>query len=81
VVTDASNFTVLDASNLFIGATVEVHSDNYTRDTFDSSTVFTISNIVANAITLDNALPFTPVSADKVEQTELADDGFGYTYF
>ena len=80
-VTDASNFTVLDATNLFIGASIQVHSEDYARDSFEDDSEIKILNIVGNAITLNSALDFIPISGDFVEQTVFGDEGFGYTYY
>lgn len=74
IVTDESNFTVIDATGLFIGQKIQVHSDDYARDSFDVE----ISNIAGSLITLITVLEFLPVSGDKLE-TRSFTDGFGYS--
>lgn len=72
-VTSESEFELDDASHLFEGAKIAIHSDDYARDNLQS----TILSIVGNVITLDEPLDFTPVIGDKVESRSLIDaDGF-----
>jgi hypothetical protein len=68
-VTSESEFELDDASHLFEGAVIGVHSDDYARDNLQS----TILTIVGNVITLDEPLDFLPLVGDKVESRSLAD--------
>lgn len=72
-VTDESIFSVLDAAGLFVGQKVQIHSDDYSRD---SATV-EIGNILGNIISLTTALEFLPITGDKMESKSFVDN-FGY---
>lgn len=75
-VTDAQNVEA-DPTNLFIGATVIVHNDDYTN----ISQEVTIDNIVVNAITFSEALNYTPSINDKIELVGfVSDEGLPYRY-
>jgi len=76
VSTDNQNFDVDDTSLLFIGQKVQVHSEDYTRDSVET----TIANIATNTITLTDALSFTPLVGDFMETISFADGGDGYVY-
>ncbi len=75
-VTDDKTFDVVDATQLYPGSFIYVHSDDYTRDSFDA--LIEIDTIVGNTVTLISDLPFTPVVGDKVERTNFLDGGFPY---
>ena len=69
---DAQNFEC-DTTGLFIGQSIQVHSDDYSSDSID----VTIDNIAGNVVTLNQALSFTPQVGDKLE-TKTFTDGDGY---
>jgi len=74
----ASNqeFDVNDASRLFIGQEITVHSPDFTSDSF-SETV-KIDNIAGQTITLESSLPFVPSIGFFVETYTLQDGNDGY---
>lgn len=71
-----SEFDVLDASRLFVGSQVFVHSEDYTRDSFTQK--LTIESIVSNTVTLSSALSFTPLVGDFLERSSFLDGGAPY---
>lgn len=75
-VADSQNFDVDDTIGLFIGQKVQVHSLDYTDDSF--GTEHTIDNIVGNTITLDSALSFTPAIGYQLETGSFSDGKDGY---
>lgn len=76
-VTDSSTFEVDDASKFAVDMLINVHSDDYDRD----SKELEIDSININEITLKQPLSFTPVIGDKLEALGFDDslDG-GYRY-
>lgn len=74
-VTDDKIFDVLDSSELSIGMTINVHSDDYTED----SETRVIDDIVGNTITLDEDLNITPAAGYKVEIYSFP-DARGYRF-
>ena len=72
-VTDNQEFTVLDATGLFDGQRISVHSDDYTRDEISAI----IDTVAGNIVTLTEPLDFTPVIGDKLEHKGYQ-DGDGY---
>lgn len=76
-VTDESTFEVLDASAFAPDMLINVHSDDYNRDSVELE----IDSISTNQITLKEPLSFTPVIGDKIEALGFSDslDG-GYRF-
>jgi len=71
-VTSDAIFEVVDASQFFVGQTINIHSEDYTRD---ENAV--IDSINVNEITLTIDLSFTPLTGDNVEQYNYSDqDGY-----
>jgi len=75
-VVDESTFDVLDATQLVAGSLIYVHSQDYTRDSFDN--LIEIDTIIGNTVTLLEPLPFLPQAGDKVERTNFRDIGSPY---
>lgn len=70
---DDQNFEIANPGDFFIGQSVAIHSDDFTRDNL----VSTISNISGSQITLESPLDFTPQVGDKIESREKPDlDGY-----
>lgn len=75
-VVDASTFDVIDATQLKAGSLIYVHSEDYSRDSFD--TLIEIDTIIGNTVTLLLPLPFLPQVGDKIERTNFLENGSPY---
>lgn len=75
-VTDNQTFEVDTPGELFLGSKIYVHSDDYSRDSFEEET--SIDDITGNTITLSNPLSFTPQIGDKLEFSKFLDGGNPY---
>ena len=75
-VASASEFDVENGSEFYIGQTVAVRDGTFTRDQESA----TIANISGNTITLSEALPFTPLAQDIIEQKSWEDGLDAYLF-
>lgn len=75
-VTNATVFEVDDASKLFVGSEIYVHSPDYANDSFEN--LIEIEAIIGNEVTLASALPFTPSVGDFLERSNFLDSGAPY---
>ncbi len=75
-VTDAKTFDVDFPDKILEESRVEVHSKDFSRDSFGERTE--VLSVVGNTITLDTELSFIPVVGDFVERSSFADGGFPY---
>jgi len=76
-VTSESVFEVDRPQDLVVDSEVYVHSDDYTRDSFNEVTK--IDSIVGNVVTLGKPLSFLPLINDKVEASKFNDLGNPYS--
>lgn len=76
-VTDNQTFEVDDGSRLAIGSKIYVHSEDFSRDSFDDD--IEIANIVGNIVELNQALSFTPQINDLLDGSDYLDGGFKYS--
>ena len=70
-------FDVADGSEVREGSFIYVHSDDFTRDSFEEE--IEVASVVGNTVTLDVDLPFTPLVGDKLQLSNFKDDGFPYS--
>ena len=77
-VTDAKTFDVDFPDKILEESRVEVHSKDFSRDSFGERTE--VLSVVGNTITLDTELSFIPVVGDFVERSSFADGGFQYLF-
>ena len=75
-VTDNQTFEVDDGSRIAVGSKIYVHSKDYTRDSFAQD--IEIDSIVANLVTLNKPLDFTPQVSDLLDGSDYLDGGFKY---
>jgi len=75
----ATSFSVSNPGDLAVDSEIYVHSPDYTSDSFEEETIFTVVSIVGPVVTLDNALNFTPQVGDIVEYSDFLDGGFPYS--
>ena len=69
-------FDVVDASDMFIGSQISVHSDDFTNE----SPQTTILDITGTTITVEDDLGFTPSSGEIVELIGFGDGGNAYRF-
>tara|TARA_R110000868_G_C10972548_1_gene770408 strand:- start:2575 stop:4995 length:2421 start_codon:yes stop_codon:yes gene_type:complete len=70
---DNTSFEVANPTEFFVGQKIAVHSDDFTRDNFES----TILTILGNIVTLEESLDFVPQVGDKIESRQKSDiDGY-----
>lgn len=74
VAIDNFSFETTSSSELFVGGFVQVHSDDYDRDSQD----FEITDVTGDIITVADDMGFTAQVGDKIELVGYTDGGLPY---
>ena len=76
-VASLQEFDVNDSSRLQVGSAIYVHSEDYSRDSFDEPPI-EIDSIIGNTVYLNKPLNFTPQVNDLVDGSNFKDGGYVY---